>query len=189
MRSSMDGVAAAAGHATLEGVKEAPCFYPTPAQFAEPLEYIASIRKEAEKHGICRICPPRGWKPQFAHKPDKLKFATKEQDLVSQNPTARARAPVKRTGRPSRCFRRHATRGRLQPSLCRERLLPLIYNCEFGDTTTAPLLFCAKNLIEKRMALCCASPLPPPDPNASVAAAGNKDGGSHAPVVWRLVLV
>eukprot|EP00752_Nemacystus_decipiens_P007676 g6862.t1 len=70
-----------AGHATLEGVDEAPCYYPTTAQFAEPLEYIASIRPDAERHGICRICPPPGWKPQFAHKPDKLKFATKEQDL------------------------------------------------------------------------------------------------------------
>lgn len=73
-----------AGHATLEGVDEAPCYYPTAAQFAEPLEYIASIRPDAERYGICRICPPPGWKPQFAHKPDKLKFATKEQDLVSQ---------------------------------------------------------------------------------------------------------
>lgn len=89
----MDGAAAADGHAILEGVKEAPCFYPTPAQFAEPLEYIASIRQEAEKHGICRICPPRGWKPQFAHKPDKLKFATKEQDLVSRPPPPSAPPP------------------------------------------------------------------------------------------------
>lgn len=80
----MDGVA----HAKLEGVDEAPCYYPTPAQFAEPLEYIASIRQDAERYGICRICPPQGWKPQFAHKPDKLKFATKEQDLVSRSPPA-----------------------------------------------------------------------------------------------------
>ncbi|CAM9976203.1 unnamed protein product [Hapterophycus canaliculatus] len=70
------------GLAKLEGVEEAPCYYPTVAQFAEPLEYIASIRPDAERYGICRICPPPGWKPQFAHKPDKLKFATKEQDLV-----------------------------------------------------------------------------------------------------------
>lgn len=77
-----------AGHATLEGVDEAPCYYPTPAQFAKPLEYIESIRADAERYGICRICPPPGWKPQFAHKPDKLKFATKEQDLVSQSKRA-----------------------------------------------------------------------------------------------------
>lgn len=71
------------GQAKLEGVAEAPCYYPTPAQFEEPLEYIASIRPDAEQYGICRICPPPGWKPPFAHKPDKLRFATKEQDLVS----------------------------------------------------------------------------------------------------------
>lgn len=71
------------GKAKLEGVAEAPCFYPTVAQFEEPLEYIASIRPDAERYGICRICPPPGWKPPFAHKPDKLRFATKEQDLVS----------------------------------------------------------------------------------------------------------
>ncbi|CAN0322674.1 unnamed protein product, partial [Ectocarpus sp. 8 AP-2014] len=77
----MDATAVDSGEAKLEGVDEAPCYYPTTAQFAEPLEFIASIRPEAERYGICRICPPPGWKPAFAHKPDKLKFATKEQDL------------------------------------------------------------------------------------------------------------
>lgn len=67
----------------LEGIVEAPCYYPTAEQFEEPLRYIASIRDEAERYGVCRICPPSGWKPPFAHKPDKLRFATKEQDLVS----------------------------------------------------------------------------------------------------------
>lgn len=69
--------------ARLEGVAEAPCYYPTAEQFEKPLEYIASIRSDAERYGICRICPPPGWQPPFAHKPDKLRFATKEQDLVS----------------------------------------------------------------------------------------------------------
>ncbi|CAN0071866.1 unnamed protein product, partial [Ectocarpus fasciculatus] len=77
----MDSSTVDSGEAKLEGVDEAPCYYPTTAQFAEPLEFIASIRPEAERYGICRICPPPGWKPAFAHKPDKLKFATKEQDL------------------------------------------------------------------------------------------------------------
>lgn len=69
----------------LEGVLEAPCYYPTVVEFEEPLKYIASIRPEAEQYGICRICPPPGWKPPFAHKPDKLRFSTKEQDLVSES--------------------------------------------------------------------------------------------------------
>lgn len=66
----------------MEGMTEAPCYFPTAAQFEEPLKYIAQIRPEAEQYGICRICPPAGWKPPFAHKPDKLRFSTKEQDLV-----------------------------------------------------------------------------------------------------------
>lgn len=94
-----------AGHASLEGVDEAPCYYPTAAQFAEPLEYIASIRPDAERYGICRICPPPGWKPQFAHKPDKLKFATKEQDLVSQQVSSSVVRPTGLFLRRSSCAR------------------------------------------------------------------------------------
>lgn len=67
----------------LEGVTDAPCYFPTAEEFEEPLKFIASIRKEAETYGVCRICPPPGWKPPFVHKPDKLRFATKEQDLAS----------------------------------------------------------------------------------------------------------
>lgn len=72
----------------LEGIVEAPCYYPTAEQFEEPLKYIASIRPEAESYGVCRICPPLGWKPPFAHRPDKLRFATKEQDLVRERERA-----------------------------------------------------------------------------------------------------
>lgn len=67
----------------LDGVTEAPCYFPTMEEFEEPLKFIASIRVEAERYGICRICPPPGWKPPFVHKPDKLRFLTKEQDLAS----------------------------------------------------------------------------------------------------------
>ncbi|CAM9837646.1 unnamed protein product [Choristocarpus tenellus] len=66
---------------SLDGVVEAPCYYPSVEEFREPLKYIAHIRSEAERYGICRISPPQGWKPPFAHKPDKLRFHTKQQDL------------------------------------------------------------------------------------------------------------
>ncbi|EFJ42974.1 hypothetical protein VOLCADRAFT_66451, partial [Volvox carteri f. nagariensis] len=41
-----------------QGVPSAPVFYPTPEEFADPVSYIAKIRPEAEKYGICRVVPP-----------------------------------------------------------------------------------------------------------------------------------
>ncbi|KAF8925624.1 hypothetical protein BGZ58_000642 [Dissophora ornata] len=54
------------------GLQDAPCFYPTEEEFLEPLQYIESIRPEAEKAGICKIIPPDGWKPPFALDTEKL---------------------------------------------------------------------------------------------------------------------
>lgn len=42
---------------------EAPTYRPTIEQFRDPLEYISSIREEAEKYGICKIIPPSEWNP------------------------------------------------------------------------------------------------------------------------------
>ncbi|KAF9934979.1 hypothetical protein FBU30_009401 [Linnemannia zychae] len=65
------------------GLAEAPCFYPTPEQFIEPLKYIESIRSEAEKAGICKIIPPAGWKPTFALDTEVFRFKTRIQKLNS----------------------------------------------------------------------------------------------------------
>eukprot|EP00035_Acanthoeca_spectabilis_P024670 m.454862 g.454862 ORF g.454862 m.454862 type:complete len:892 (+) comp20757_c0_seq1:166-2841(+) len=46
-----------------EAVPTCPVYHPTAMEFAEPLDYIASIRDEAEKFGICRIVPPPQWQP------------------------------------------------------------------------------------------------------------------------------
>ncbi|OQR95317.1 histone demethylase [Achlya hypogyna] len=60
-----------------------PCliFYPTAAEFENPLQYIASIRDEARKTGICKIVPPKGWRPPFAVNEKKFRFRTRLQPL------------------------------------------------------------------------------------------------------------
>lgn len=37
---------------------EAPVFYPTEAEFSDPLAYISKIRPIAENTGVCKIRPP-----------------------------------------------------------------------------------------------------------------------------------
>jgi len=63
-------------------VPPVPSYYPTEEEFADPLQYVARIRPEAEKFGICRIVPPASWKPPFAL-PNKetLEFETRIQTL------------------------------------------------------------------------------------------------------------
>ncbi|XAR65863.1 hypothetical protein NMG60_11011845 [Bertholletia excelsa] len=44
-------------------LEDAPVFHPSEEEFEDTLRYIASIRRKAEKYGICRIVPPASWKP------------------------------------------------------------------------------------------------------------------------------
>ncbi len=61
---------------------QAPVYYPTVEEFKNPLGYIDSIRKEAEKWGICKIVPPEGWSPpNMIDFRDPRKFPTKKQIL------------------------------------------------------------------------------------------------------------
>jgi len=62
-------------------VASGPTFYPTVEDFeGNPLHYIEKIRPIAEKFGICKIVPPKGWNPPFSVDMNQTKkFQTKEQ--------------------------------------------------------------------------------------------------------------
>jgi len=59
-------VAVEAGENNLYGLEGAPIFRPTEEEFRDPFKYIESIRPQGEKAGICKIIPPKSWKPQFS---------------------------------------------------------------------------------------------------------------------------
>ncbi|KAL8146971.1 putative lysine-specific demethylase JMJ16 isoform X2 [Apium graveolens] len=66
-------------------VEEAPVFYPTEEEFEDTLNYVANIRRKAERYGICRIVPPPSWKPPELLKRKKKweteKFSTYVQEV------------------------------------------------------------------------------------------------------------
>jgi hypothetical protein len=44
----------------------APTFYPTIEEMqGNPLHYVEKIRPIAQRYGICKIVPPKGWAPPF----------------------------------------------------------------------------------------------------------------------------
>jgi hypothetical protein len=45
-------------------VPSAPTFFPTVEDFeGNPIHYIEKIRPVAERYGVCKIVPPKGWNP------------------------------------------------------------------------------------------------------------------------------
>ena len=62
-------------------IPSGPVYYPTEDEFRDPLEYICKIRPEAEPYGICRIVPPKNWKPPFALDEGSFTFPTKTQAI------------------------------------------------------------------------------------------------------------
>ncbi|OVA13119.1 ARID/BRIGHT DNA-binding domain [Macleaya cordata] len=62
-------------------IPQGPVYHPTEEEFKDPLEYIYKIRPDAEPYGICRIVPPKNWKPPFALDLDSFTFPTKTQAI------------------------------------------------------------------------------------------------------------
>ncbi|KAK3325954.1 PLU-1-like protein-domain-containing protein [Apodospora peruviana] len=65
------------------GLEEAPAFFPTEEEYKNPFEYIAKISPEGRKYGLCKIVPPKGWKPPFAIDTERFHFRTRKQELNS----------------------------------------------------------------------------------------------------------
>lgn len=59
----------------------APVYYPTAEEFADPIEYVARIRPEAEKYGVVKIVPPKDFKPPFAIDKETFTFRPRTQKL------------------------------------------------------------------------------------------------------------
>ena len=39
-----------------------PTYRPSPEQFAEPIQYIETIKRQAKVYGMCSVVPPQEWK-------------------------------------------------------------------------------------------------------------------------------
>ena len=64
-----------------EPVPEAVTFRPSLDEFADPLTYINQIRPTAEAYGICKIIPPKTWRPPFCLDMNEFKFTPRVQRL------------------------------------------------------------------------------------------------------------
>lgn len=73
-------------------IEDAPVFYPSTAEFNRgPISYIAKIRSQAEKYGICKIVPPKSFKPPFAVDINCFKFTPRLQRLNELEASVRAK--------------------------------------------------------------------------------------------------
>ncbi|RVW16429.1 Lysine-specific demethylase JMJ703 [Vitis vinifera] len=83
-RAVEKGVLGQSSSVSLSGslsIPPGPVYYPSEDEFKDPLEYIYRIRPEAEPYGICRIVPPKSWKPPFGLDLDSFTFPTKTQAI------------------------------------------------------------------------------------------------------------
>jgi len=88
---------------------DAPVFYPTCDEFADPLEYIEKIRPIASRSGLCKIIPPKvnynlhvfvflltfgniqEWQPPFCVNVDEFRFTPRIQRINELEAGTRAK--------------------------------------------------------------------------------------------------
>lgn len=75
-------------------LEEAPTFYPTHDEFADPMKYISWIANpqggNGKAYGIVKIVPPEGWNPECVIDEQTFRFRTRVQRLNSLSADARA---------------------------------------------------------------------------------------------------
>jgi protein Jumonji len=78
---------------------EAPTFRPSEAEFKDPLRYIQKIRSYAEQFGMCRIIPPKSFKPE-CNVDDDMRFTAYNQYINRMlgrwGPNAKETAAIKK---------------------------------------------------------------------------------------------
>ncbi|PVV01936.1 hypothetical protein BB560_003626 [Smittium megazygosporum] len=62
-------------------LKSAKTYFPSIAEFNDPITYIDSIRAEAEQYGIIKIVAPPSWNPSFSLDTKNFRFKTRLQQL------------------------------------------------------------------------------------------------------------
>jgi len=70
---------------------DAPVFYPTCDEFADPMEYVEKIRPIASRAGLCKIIPPKEWQPPFCVNVDEFRFTPRIQHIHELEAGARAK--------------------------------------------------------------------------------------------------
>ncbi|XP_006818276.1 protein Jumonji-like [Saccoglossus kowalevskii] len=79
--SSTSGVSACPLEAK---VHDAPVFHPTAEEWQDPLVYIKQISATAQPYGMCKVIPPKGWRPECKLNED-MRFSTQIQYVQMMN--------------------------------------------------------------------------------------------------------
>nr|TKW09540.1 hypothetical protein SEVIR_6G108800v2 [Setaria viridis] len=98
-------------------IDDAPIFTPTEE---DAIGYIASIRPQAEKYGICRIIPPSSWRPPCPLKEKSFWESTEFNTRVQQVDKLQNREPIKKQTQP-RIQRKRKRRKRLRFGMTHRR--------------------------------------------------------------------
>ncbi|CAN6333462.1 unnamed protein product [Urochloa humidicola] len=101
-------------------IDDAPIFTPTEEEFKDAIGYIASIRPQAEKYGICRIIPPSSWRPPCPLKEKSFWESTEFNTRVQQVDKLQNRQPTKKRAQP-RVQRKRKRRKRLRFGMTHRR--------------------------------------------------------------------